>query len=115
MRNSRKAYVESMNWGMIASEVPRSRYPATRNKQPIACVALAAQKNAYPLYFHCATDGCEAERALSNTCQYAGRKLGMGKCCLRFRNLDDLLIEPIARSIASTSVDESIRACPWML
>ena len=45
-----KGYVESMNWGMLAYEIPLSRYPDTYNKQPLMFVALAAQKNNYALY-----------------------------------------------------------------
>ena len=48
--NLPEGYVETMNWGMIAWEVPLSRYPVTYNKQPLGYVALAAQKNAYSLY-----------------------------------------------------------------
>ena len=44
-----------MNWGMITWQVPLKRYPDTYNKQPLAFVALAAQKNNYALYLMCAT------------------------------------------------------------
>ena len=48
-------YVETMNWGMLAYEVPLKRYPDTYNKQPLMCLALAAQKNNYALYLTSAT------------------------------------------------------------
>ena len=38
-------YEETMNWGMITWQIPLARYPITYNKQPLAYVALAAQKN----------------------------------------------------------------------
>lgn len=46
-------YAETMNWGMIAYEVPLARYPDTYNKKPLAYAALAAQKNYYALYLNC--------------------------------------------------------------
>ena len=49
-KNLPKGYVESMNWGMIAYEIPLSRYPVTYNKQPLMYLALAAQKNNYAFY-----------------------------------------------------------------
>lgn len=45
-----KGFVETMNWGMLAYEVPLSRYPDTYNKQPLMYLALAAQKNNYAFY-----------------------------------------------------------------
>ena len=48
-------YVETMNWGMLAYEVPLKRYPDTYNKQPLMYLALAAQKNNYALYLTSAT------------------------------------------------------------
>ena len=38
----------------------------------------------------------------------AGKKLDMGKSCVRFKNLDDLPLDVIGRSIAATSVDAYI-------
>src|SRR5687768_11531449 len=49
-KNLPKGYVESMNWGMICYEIPLEQYPDTYNGQPLAYVALAAQKNKYSLY-----------------------------------------------------------------
>lgn len=46
-----KGYVESMSWGMLAYEIPLSRYPDTYNKLPLIYIALAAQKNNYAIYF----------------------------------------------------------------
>ena len=42
-------YEETMASGMISWVIPLSRYPVTYNKQPLAYVALAAQKRFYSL------------------------------------------------------------------
>lgn len=102
-------YVETMTWGMIVWQVPLSRYPDTHNRQPLAYVALAAQKNAYSLYLG-GTSDAEPARTLRAAYAEAGRKLDMGKSCLRFRKLDDLLMAPIACMIAGTPVDATIAA-----
>ena len=38
----------------------------------------------------------------------AGRKLDMGKSCVRFRSLDDLPLDVIGKAIAAVSVDEYV-------
>lgn len=101
-------YVETMSWGMVCWEIPLSRYPTTYNKQPLAYVALAAQKQYYALYLTtCYADSAQ-DVVLRNAYADAGRKLDMGKSCLRFKSLDDLLPEVIGAVIASTPVDTYI-------
>ena len=101
-------FVEGMAFGMIGWAVPLSRYPDTYNKQPLGNVGLAAQKNAYSLYLMgCYMDSAE-DRALRAAYAKAGRKLDMGKSCLRFKALDGLLLEDIGRIIAGLPVDAYI-------
>jgi len=101
-------YVEAMSWGMIAWEVPLSRYPTTYNKQPLPYVALAAQKQYYALYLTVCYANSAQDVVLRNAYADAGMKLDMGKSCLRFKKPDDLLTEVIGRVIASTPVDTLI-------
>lgn len=95
-------YEETMNWGMISYEIPRERYPDTYNKQPLAYAGLAAQKNHYALYLMGAYSDPEAERWLRQEFEKAGKKLDMGKSCLRFRSLDQLPLDVIGEVIART-------------
>ncbi|WP_447940818.1 DUF1801 domain-containing protein [Pseudoxanthomonas mexicana] len=101
-------YVEAMSWGMIAWEVPLSRYPTTYNKQPLPYVALAAQKHYCALYLTACCANSAQDVVLRNAYADAGMKLDMGKSCLRFKKPDDLLPEVIGRVIASTPVDTLI-------
>ena len=101
-------YVESMAFGMIAWVVPLSRYPDTYNRQPLGYVALAAQKNNYSLYLNCAYGDAANESSLREAYARAGKKLDMGKSCVRFKTLDDLLLDEITRLIASVPVDAFI-------
>jgi hypothetical protein len=101
-------YVEAMSWGMISWEIPLSRYPATYNRQPLAYVALAAQKQYYALYLMACYANSTQDVALRNAYADAGKALDMGKSCLRFKTLDDLLPEAIGGVVASTPVDAHI-------
>jgi uncharacterized protein YdhG (YjbR/CyaY superfamily) len=103
-----KGYVESMNWGMLAYEIPLSRYPDTYNKQPLMFVALAAQKNNYALYLTGVSDDKPLMARLAAAYKAAGKKLDMGKSCLRFKTLDELPLDVIGDIVASVPVDRRI-------
>ena len=98
-------YEEAMNWGMICWEIPLSRYPVTYNKQPLGIAALAAQKNSYSLYLMSVYAGSERERQLREAAAALGRKLDMGKCCVRFKQADHIPLQTIGALIADVPVE----------
>lgn len=97
-----EGYRESMAYGMIGYSVPLERYPVTYNGQPLSFAALAAQKNYYALYLTCVYGSPQRERELREAFAAAGKKLDMGKSCIRFKSADDLPLDAIGRIIAST-------------
>lgn len=103
-----RGFMEGMQYGMIGWAVPLSRYPDTYNKQPLAYVSLAAQKNYYSLYLMCAYTDSRAEKALKEGFARAGKTLDMGKCCVRFRSLDDLPLDVIGDAVASQTAADVI-------
>lgn len=104
-----EGFEERMNWGMISYEVPLERYPDTYNAQPLSYLAIAAQKNHFALYMMCVYADSEQEEALKTAYAEAGKKLDMGKSCLRFKKLDDLEMDAIATIIERTTVDDFIK------
>ena len=102
LRHLPAGYEERMNWGMISYEVPLARYPDTYNRQPLAYAALAAQKSHYALYLNCVHGVDEREAALREAFTAAGKKLDMGKSCVRFKRLDQLELDALGHAIAST-------------
>jgi uncharacterized protein YdhG (YjbR/CyaY superfamily) len=103
-----EGYVEAMNWGMISYEIPLEDYPDTYNGKPLSYLALAAQKNHYSLYMMGVYQDAEQETKLKDGFEQAGKKLDMGKSCLRFRKLDDIPRDVIGDLIASTPPAEMI-------
>jgi hypothetical protein len=99
--NLPEGYVESVNWGMLSYEIPLDRYPDTYNGQPLGYVALAAQKNAYSLYLLGPYGDERQLEKLRDGFARAGKKLDMGKSCVRFRKPEELALETIAGVIAS--------------
>lgn len=108
LRNLPEGYQERMSWGMICYEIPLERYPDTYNGQPLAYVALAAQKNHYAVYLTCTYQDQEKEAWFRDAYQKAGKKLDMGKSCLRFKKLQDLPLDVIGQAVAGTSPEEFI-------
>jgi hypothetical protein len=95
-------YEEQVQGAMLAYVVPLAHYPTTYNKQPLMYAALAAQKRHTALYLTGpAMDPAQAE-ALAAGFAAAGKRLDMGKSCLRFQTLDDLAIDAVRASIAAT-------------
>jgi hypothetical protein len=103
-----KGYVETMNWGMLSYEIPLSRYPETYNKQPLMYLALAAQKNNYALYLTSVSSDKVLMGKLAAAYKIAGKKLDMGKGCLRFKTLEELPLDVIGEIVASTPVERRI-------
>ena len=104
-RNLPKGFAETMAYGMITWGVPLSRYPDTYNGQPLGLAALAAQKHYYALYLWSVYSDEGAGRRFRQEYAKTGRKLDMGKSCVRFKSLDDLPLDLIGRTIAGSSVD----------
>jgi hypothetical protein len=101
-------YEEGIAYGMIGWSVPLERYPDTYNGQPLGYVALAAQKRYYSLYLNALYAGSVDETEFRRRWEDSGRKLDMGKSCLRFRKLEDLNLDLIAETVAGTPVDAYI-------
>lgn len=101
-------YEEQMNWGMICYNVPLSRFPKTYNGQPLAYVALGAQKNYNALYVMRVYGDKEKEALLRDAFKAEGKKLDMGKACIRFKTPDDLALDAIGELIAGTTLEQYV-------
>lgn len=102
-------YVETMRWGMITYEVPLETYPDTYNGKPLMYVALAAQKHHLALYLTNVAFIHGGEEAFKTKYLETGKKLDMGRSCLRFKRVGDLAMDLIAESIRSMPPDEFVR------
>ena len=94
-----KGYEEGMGGGMIMYAIPLSEFPDTYNGHPLCYVALASQKNYCALYLMAAYGSPKQRTVLKDGFKRAGKKLDMGKSCVRFKRLDDLALDVIAEAI----------------
>ncbi|HEU4497818.1 MAG TPA: DUF1801 domain-containing protein [Sphingomicrobium sp.] len=102
-------YREIIGYGMIGWVIPLERYPDTYNKQPLAYAGLAAQKNYNSLYLNCVYASKDRTERLKAAFAEAGKKLDMGKSCIRFKKADELALDAIHEEVASTTPDQFIR------
>jgi hypothetical protein len=102
-------YREGIGYGMIGWTIPLERYPNTYNRQPLAYAGLAAQKNYNSLYLNCVYASKEHAERLKSSFADAGKKLDMGKSCIRFKRAEDLALDAIGDAIAATTPDEFIK------
>ena len=109
LENLPEGYVETMRWGMITYEVPFDTYPDTYNGQPLMFLALAAQKRHLALYLTNVAFVPGGEERFKARYLETGKKLDMGRSCLRFKTADDLATDLVAETIRSTSLDEFLQ------
>jgi uncharacterized protein YdhG (YjbR/CyaY superfamily) len=108
-RNLPRGYVEGMGFGSIGYTVPLDRYADTYNGQPLCYVGLAAQKNHCAVYLMGAYADPKVEKAIRDGFKKAGKKLDMGKSCIRFKAAGDLALEVIGKAVAAVPPDAFVR------
>lgn len=107
LKNLDKGYTEGMQYGMIGYAVPHSIFPAGYHcnpAEPLPFASLASQKNSMSLHLMClyGHEGLRKwfEKAWSET----GKKLDMGKACIRFKRAEDLALDVIGEAIRRVPV-----------
>lgn len=103
-------YEEAMNWGMICYQVPLTMYSKTYNGQPLMYAAIASQKNHLAVYMTGLYITPALVKDFERDYRATGKKLDMGKSCIRFKQLSDLPLEVITDYIAKVTPNQLIAA-----
>lgn len=109
LENLPEGIEEVMNWGMITYQVPLEIYPDTYNGQPLMFAALASQKNHMAVYLMSVYANPDMASAFETAYRATGKKLDMGKSCVRFKTLAHLPLDLIGEAIAATSLQQFIQ------
>ena len=107
-----KGFAEQMQYGMIGYVVPHKLYPAgyhCKPEEPLPFAGLASQKNYMSLYLMSVYFSPTLLTWLKEQFVLKGKKLDMGKSCLRFKKLEDLPLDVIGELIARVPVADYIR------
>ncbi|MBC8279434.1 MAG: DUF1801 domain-containing protein [Chloroflexi bacterium] len=109
LANLPEGYQETIQHGMISYVIPLETYPKTYNKKPLLFAALASQKNYMTIHLMNIYGNSEDEKWFLESYKATGKKLDMGKACVRFKRIDDLPVELIGEAIARTPVNAFIQ------
>ena len=119
LKNLGKDYEEGMQYGVIGYYVPHKVFPAGYHcdpKQPLPFAALASQKNYMSLYLMGTYCGCfepgagetQDARWFRDAWAKTGKKLDMGKACVRFRKLEDVALDVVGEAIKRLPAKEYV-------
>ena len=105
-KNLDKNYEEGMQYGGIGYYVPHRVFPAGYHcdpRQPLPFVCLGSQKNYMSVYLGSVYGRPQSEAWFREAWAKSGKRLDMGKACLRFRKIEDLALDVIGESIRRVS------------
>jgi len=104
-------FKEGIQYGMIGYFLPLSAYPAGYHcnpEQPLPFASMASLKGNMALYLFCNyTQPGEAER-FAKEWKATGKRLDMGKSCVRFKKLEDVPLDVLGAAIKRMTAAEFV-------
>lgn len=111
LKNLDRKFEEGMQYGMIGYYVPHSIYPSGYHcdpRQPLPFGGLASQKNHMSVHLMGLYGDNDEEKWFRSAWAKTGKKLDMGKCCIRFKKAEDLALELIGQAVARMPIGRYI-------
>lgn len=112
LANIPSSFVETMSYGIIGYVVPHSLYPNGYHcnpKLPLPFINIASQKNLIALYHMGIYAYPELLKWFTDEFpKHSIQKLDMGKSCIRFKKMDQIPFDLIAKLVQKVSVEEWI-------
>jgi uncharacterized protein YdhG (YjbR/CyaY superfamily) len=118
LANLPEGYEETMQYGMIGYVVPHRLYPAgyhCKPEEPLPYAALGAQKSHFALHLMAAYGDAATDAWFRKTWLATGKKLDMGKACVRFKKVEDVPLEVIGQMMARVPVKQYVARVERML
>jgi hypothetical protein len=105
-----RGYEEKLQYGMISWCVPESVLPAkdVYNKQQLAFASLGSQKNYMALHLPSLYADPKERTWFEKAYKQSGKKLDMGKGCVRFASLDSLPLDVIGEAVSHVPVEKYV-------
>ena len=104
-------FEEGMQYGMIGYYVPHRIYPAGYHcdpRQPLPFVSLGSQKNHMSVHMMFLYGDSILGTWFRERWATTGKKLDMGKCCLRFNNIEALALDVLGAALQRVSAKSYI-------
>lgn len=105
-KNIKPGFDETMRWGMISYEVPYEISGETYNGQPLSFIGIASQKNHISIYLMGLYAQPDALERFQELWARSGKKLDMGKGCVRFKTLKDADLDALSWAISRFELTE---------
>lgn len=102
-------YEEAVGKNMLVYQVPFDRYSDTYNGNPLWYAALASEKSYLSLHLMTVYGDPASAARLKDGFKAAGKKLDMGKACIRFQKADDLALDVIGEIVAAVPMERWIQ------
>jgi hypothetical protein len=118
LKNLDKDFEEGMQYGMIGYYVPHSVFPPGYHcdpRQPLPFANLGSQKNHMALYLMCLYGDPSQLKSFETAWKKTGKKLDMGKSCIRFKKAEDLALDVIGEAIRQVSARKYAERCEQMI
>ncbi|MFT5290974.1 MAG: hypothetical protein ACI8PQ_000372 [Planctomycetota bacterium] len=113
LANKDKDITEGIQYGMIGYFISHKRYPDGYHcdpKQPLPFAALASQKNHMAVYMMCIYVEGDDGKAFREDWAKSGKKLDLGKSCLRFKKIEDVALDVIGKTFKRMTAKKYIAA-----
>jgi hypothetical protein len=101
-------YEEGLQYGMISWFVPFTTLAETYNNEPLCVASLGSQKNYMSLYLMSVYADPALRKWFESAYKKSGKKLDIGKSCVRFKTVEALPLDVIGDAVARVSVDKYV-------
>lgn len=104
-----KGFEEVMGYGMLCYVVPHSIYPKGYHcdaKLPLPFISIASQKNFIAFYHMLLSDKNLLDWFVTEFPKHSKYKLDMGKCCVRFKNVNAIPYDLLGLLASKVTVEE---------
>ena len=111
LKNIDSTYIEHMSYGMPGWSVPHSVYPPGYHCDPsipLPYAGYASQKNHMSLYLMCIYGDDGQLDWFRKAWAKTGKKLDMGKSCIRFKRIEDVPLDVVAEAFRRTPAKKYI-------
>ena len=102
-----------MQYGMPAWYLPHSEYPDGYHcdpKQPLPFASVASQKKHIGLYLFCVYCDEAAKEQFVEEWKASGKRLDMGKSCVRVKDLDGIPMDVLGRAFKRMTAKKFVAA-----
>lgn len=102
-----------MQYGMPAWYLPHSEYPDGYHcdpKQPLPFASVASQKKHIGLYLFCVYCDEAAKEQFVDEWKASGKRLDMGKSCVRVKDLDGIPMDVLGRAFKRMTAKKFVAA-----